>query len=96
MYEFLLLNVFSDLCGHVLRIDCGNGALDIIVTNSNYGGGLDLYSETTWPTATNNQPPGEARCSVQLTDRNPLSGDEGKKGKCILNLANKPIILLFL
>ena len=37
-----------DLCGHILNIDCGNGPLDIIITNSNYGRGLDLYSRSTW------------------------------------------------
>lgn len=37
-----------DLCGHILNIDCGHGPLDIIITNSNYGGGMDLYSRTTW------------------------------------------------
>jgi hypothetical protein len=37
-----------DLCGHVLSINCGYGSLDIIITNSNYGGGLDLYSQSTW------------------------------------------------
>ena len=56
-------------CGHVLRIDCGNGPQDIIVTNSNLGGGLDLYGSS-WALATNNKPPGETRCSVLLTKRN--------------------------
>ncbi len=72
--KLTILYFFQELCGHVLQIDCGHGSLEIIVTNSNYGGGLDLYSETTWPQATNNQPPGEARCSVVLTGRNPISG----------------------
>jgi hypothetical protein len=61
-----------DLCGHILTIDCGNGPLDIIVTNSNLGGGLDLYAST-WSIATNNKPPGQTSCSVQLTSRNPLT-----------------------
>jgi hypothetical protein len=40
-----------DLCGHVLNIQCGDGPnLDIIVTNSNQGGGIDLYSKSTWYT----------------------------------------------
>ena len=78
-----LATYFPDLCGHILRIDCGNGPLDIIVTNSNLGGGLDLYSTSTWPKATNNQPPGEAHCSVQLTNINPVSG----KILCIFMLA---------
>uniref|UniRef100_A0A915JBS5 Apple domain-containing protein n=1 Tax=Romanomermis culicivorax TaxID=13658 RepID=A0A915JBS5_ROMCU len=63
-----------DLCGHVLNIDCGNGAMDIIITNSNYGGGMDLYSDATWPRATNNKPPGEARCSAQLVNKNSIAG----------------------
>ncbi|CAF2072403.1 unnamed protein product [Rotaria magnacalcarata] len=58
-----------DLCGHVLKVDCGNGPLDIIITNSNYGGGLDLYGST-WGRLTNNKPPGETHCSAQLTERN--------------------------
>ncbi|CAF4471790.1 unnamed protein product [Rotaria socialis] len=56
-----------DLCGHVLKVDCGNGPLDIIITNSNYGGGLDLYGST-WGMLTNNKPPGETHCSAQLTE----------------------------
>ena len=52
-----------DLCGHILRVDCGNGPLNIIVTNSNLGGGLDLYASS-WSIATNNKPPGETKCSV--------------------------------
>ena len=42
------LKFHPDLCGHVLTINCGHGALNIIITNSNYGGGIDLYSKTTW------------------------------------------------
>ena len=56
--ELRELKFNPDLCGHVLQIDCGNGPLDVIITNSNLGGGLDLYSESTWPKATNNLPPG--------------------------------------
>ncbi|CAF1495268.1 unnamed protein product [Rotaria sp. Silwood1] len=56
-----------DLCGHVLKVDCGNGPLNIIITNSNYGGGLDLYGST-WGRLTNNKPPGETHCSVRFTD----------------------------
>ena len=37
-----------DLCGHILNIDCGHGPIDIIITNSNLGRGLDLYSRSTW------------------------------------------------
>ena len=31
------------MCGHIFTINCGKGDLDIIVTNSNLGNGLDLY-----------------------------------------------------
>ena len=61
-------------CGHILRINCGNGDLDIIVTNSNLGGGLDLYAST-WSKATGNLPPGITQCSVQLTSRNLFNTD---------------------
>ncbi|CAF1527215.1 unnamed protein product [Rotaria sordida] len=64
-----------DLCGHVLKVDCGNGPLDIVITNSNYGGGLDLYGST-WSKLTNNKPPGQTYCSVQLTSRNAFSFQE--------------------
>ncbi|RNA10692.1 SCP-like extracellular [Brachionus plicatilis] len=56
-------------CGHVFEIDCGNGKLDIIVTNSNLGGGLDLYASS-WGLATNNKPPGQTYCNVKLSNRN--------------------------
>jgi hypothetical protein len=69
--ELGYLQFSPDLCGHILRINCGNGDLDIIVTNSNLGGGLDLY-ESTWDMATNKSPPGVTRCSVQLTSQNPI------------------------
>jgi hypothetical protein len=59
----------SDLCGHVLKVDCGNGPLDIVVTNSNYRSGLNLYSPT-WSKLTNNKSPGQTSCTVQLTSRN--------------------------
>jgi hypothetical protein len=65
-----------DLCGHVFQIDCGLGTLNIIVTNSNLGGGLGLYSESAWPKATGNPVRGEARCSVQLSTQNSLYGGE--------------------
>jgi len=58
----------------VIRIDCGHGALDVVITNSNIGGGLDLYSKSAWPKLTDNASPGETKCSVQLSSRNPLSG----------------------
>ena len=46
--ELGYLKFRPDLCGHVLNINCGFGPLDIIITNSNYGGGIDLYSSSTW------------------------------------------------
>lgn len=60
-----------ELCGHVLSVDCGHGTLDIIINNSNLGGGLDLYGST-WDILTNYQPPGETKCSVNLSSRNPM------------------------
>lgn len=63
-----------ELCGQILQVDCGNGPLNIIVTNSNYGGGLDLYAST-WDRLTNNKPPGETSCSVQLTSLNAFNFD---------------------
>jgi len=65
------------LCGHILRIDCGKGAKDIIVTNANLGGGLDLYGSA-WDLATGHMPPGQAYCSMQLTKRNMLK-DNGPR-----------------
>lgn len=59
------------LCGHILRIDCGNGPVDIIVSNANPGGGLDLYASS-WDLATRWKAPGQEWCKVQLTDRNPF------------------------
>jgi len=53
-----------ELCGHVFQINCGHGPLNIIVTNSNLGGGLDLYSQTSWPKATANAPPGDKFINV--------------------------------
>lgn len=58
-----------DLCGHVLSVDCGNGVIEIIITNSNLGGGLDLYGST-WDRATGRKPPGITNCKVQLTNKN--------------------------
>jgi hypothetical protein len=46
--ELGYLKFKPDLCGHILNINCGHGPLDIIITNSNYGGGIDLYSRATW------------------------------------------------
>ena len=61
----------SKLCGHILDIDCGNGPLSIIVSNSNLGGGLDLY-KSSWDIATNKIPPGITSCSVSLSSKNPF------------------------
>jgi hypothetical protein len=68
------LKFHPELCGQILNVDCGNGPLDIIITNSNYGGGLDLYAST-WDILTNKKPPGETSCSVQLTSRNAFNFD---------------------
>ena len=63
-----------ELCGQVLNIDCGNGPLDVVVMNSNLGGGLDLYAST-WKKLTNGMSPGITACSVQLSSRNPLNSN---------------------
>ena len=63
-----------ELCGHVLQIDCGNGILDVVVMNSNYGGGLALYAST-WKKLTHDMSPGVTSCSAQLSTRNPFSFD---------------------
>ena len=57
------------LCGHILKVNCGKGDVNVIVTNSNLGGGLDLY-ESSWNKGTNNLSPGIQYCSVQLTSLN--------------------------
>ncbi len=62
------LKFTPDLCGHIISINCGNGDLDIIVTNSNLGGGLDLYGST-WDRATSFKPPGETKCSAKLQSK---------------------------
>jgi len=61
-----------ELCGHILEVNCGHQPLNIIVTNSNLGGGLDLYAST-WGKLTNNKPPGQTSCSVKLTTFNAFS-----------------------
>ena len=40
------LKYTNSMCGHILTVNCGNGDVDIIVMNSNLGGGLDLYGST--------------------------------------------------
>jgi len=42
-----------ELCGQILEVNCGYGTLNLIVMNSNIGGGLDLYS-TSWALLTRN------------------------------------------
>lgn len=71
--ELQNLKFKPELCGHVLTVDCGRGSLDIIINNSNLGGGLDLYAST-WDRLTNYQPPGQTKCSVKLSSRNALFG----------------------
>jgi hypothetical protein len=61
----------GNLCGHVLQIDCGYGAVNMIVVNANLGGGLDLYAST-WNKVTNNKSPGQQFCRIQLTNNNAL------------------------
>lgn len=71
--ELQYLKFKPELCGHVLTVDCGHGTLDVIINNSNLGGGLDLYGSS-WDQLTDNQPPGETRCSVVLSSQNAMSG----------------------
>lgn len=72
--ELQYLKFTPELCGHVLTVDCGHGSLDVIINNSNLGGGLDLYASS-WDVLTNQQPPGETRCSVELSSQNAINGD---------------------
>lgn len=86
-----------ELCGHVLDVNCGHGQLDIVINNSNLGGGLDLYAST-WDLLTDRQPPGETYCSVELSWRNAMPGgmecyykpgtDHGKRGYHNVGLFN--------
>ena len=65
------------LCGQVLRIDCGNGAVDAVVASTcnlnSDSCGVDMIGKT-WRRATANKPPGEVSCSVALTNTNPMRG----------------------
>eukprot|EP00731_Ephydatia_muelleri_P007573 Em0003g1821a len=70
------LKYTNSMCGHVLTVNCGNGDVDIIVMNSNLGGGLDLYGST-WNRVTNNASPGQRFCSVRMTGKNMLSSSGG-------------------
>ena len=67
--ELGYLKFDPDLCGHILEVNCGHGPLNIIISNSNLGGGLDLYTSS-WNQATNGKPPGITKCSVKLTNLN--------------------------
>ena len=60
------------LCGHVLAIDCGNGKWDVLVTDSDYGSGLNLY-ESSWNKVTNNLHDWHVKCSVRLSEKSSLS-----------------------
>jgi len=62
------LRFSPDLCGHILTINCGHGDLDVIITDYNVGGGLDLYTST-WNKATSNRPPGITSCSAKLSSK---------------------------
>ncbi|XP_046438937.1 uncharacterized protein LOC124190356 [Daphnia pulex] len=67
------------LCGQVLRIDCGNGPIDAVVASTcnlnSDSCGVDMIGKT-WRRATSNKPPGIVDCSVSLTNRNPLNGND--------------------
>jgi hypothetical protein len=65
----------ANFCGHVLRINCGHGDVDIIVIDLNLGGGLDLYGST-WNKVTNNAQPGVFYCHVELTGLNMFKSSE--------------------
>jgi len=67
----------GNLCGHVLQVNCGKGILNIIVSNSNLGGGLDLYASS-WNKATNYLSPGQQYCSIQFTSQNSLTSSAPK------------------
>ena len=60
------------LCGHVLVINCGNGKWDVLVTDSDYGSGLNFY-ESSWNKVTNNFSDWLTKCSVQLSEKSSLN-----------------------
>ena len=69
------LKFSSNLCGHILSVKCGSGPeVNVIVTNSNLGGGLDLYASS-WNRATNWASPGVQSCNVQMTSKNIFTFD---------------------
>jgi hypothetical protein len=65
------------LCGQVLSVNCGNGAVNTVVASTcNLGStscGVDLIGNT-WRTSTANQSPGTRLCQVALTNINPIQG----------------------
>jgi hypothetical protein len=67
------------LCGQVLRIDCGNGPVDAVVASTcnlnSDSCGVDMIGKT-WRRATSNKTPGIVDCSVSLTNRNPINGND--------------------
>jgi len=68
------LRFTSKLCGHILSVNCGGSTVNVIITNSNLGGGLDLYLSS-WNKATNYASPGVTSCSVQMTSKNIFTTD---------------------
>ena len=55
-----------NFCGHIVEVNCGHGPLNIIVTDLNVGGGLDLYTSS-WKKVTKSMPPGVTYCSIMLS-----------------------------
>eukprot|EP00122_Pirum_gemmata_P020578 Pgem_evm1s19232 len=70
------LTMTNDLCGHVLKINCGYGDVEAVIASTCDVGkttcGVDMVLST-WNTATNNMSPGQALCNVTFTDTNPMS-----------------------
>jgi len=69
------------LCGQVLTVNCGFGAVDAVVASTCDIGdtrsdacGVDLIGKT-WRKLTNNQSPGITKCSVTLSKKNPIAGN---------------------
>ena len=64
------LKFSPSLCGHILSVQCALGpAVNVMVVNTNVGGGLGLYIPS-WIRATLNASPGNQSCSVQMTSNN--------------------------
>eukprot|EP00122_Pirum_gemmata_P005560 Pgem_evm1s5068 len=70
------LRVTNDLCGHVVRVNCGGDSVDAVVASTCDIGstncGVDMIRKT-WDIATTISP-GIATCSISLTARNPMPG----------------------